>query len=134
MQGISPAIVHNNPFSDVPADAYYRTALEWAAANGIISGIGGGLFAPDANITRQDLALNLMRYAAFANIQIPVTRQYTAFADEDKIAPYAKEAVEALYCGGIVSGKPGGLFDPQGSATRAKVAATLHRFLEAIDK
>jgi hypothetical protein len=89
------------------------------------------MFAPDAEITRQDLAVILMRYAEFANRQFPVTLQYDTFTDDADIAGYAQQAIQTLAGGGILSGKPGGLFDPQGSATRAEVASVLHRFIEA---
>jgi hypothetical protein len=135
MQGTTPAIAYDNPFSDVPTGAYYTTAVEWAAANGITKGIGGGLFAPEADITRQDIAVILMRYSEFAKVQFPITLQYAVeFTDHNEIASYAAQAVEALYCGGIIYGKPGNLFDPRGSATRADVAAILHRFIEAVNK
>jgi hypothetical protein len=106
--------------------------VEWAKQNGIVSGVGGNRFSPDAEITRQDLAVVITRYADFAEKQFPVTLQYAVFTDETDIAEYAKSAVQTLYCGGIVSGKPNNLFDPRGSATRAEVATVFHRFMEAI--
>ncbi|MDR1617244.1 MAG: S-layer homology domain-containing protein, partial [Syntrophomonadaceae bacterium] len=119
------------------AGAYYTTAVEWAAANNIVKGYGDGRFGPDDNITREQLAAIIMRYAGYANKQFPVTRQFVTFADDAQIADYAKNAVQALYNGGIISGKPnlspegGNLFDPRGEATRAEVAAMLHRFILA---
>jgi len=101
--------------------------VAWAAANGIVNGIGGGLFAPNANITRQDMATILKRYMDAMGKTIPANRQYITFIDNDDIADYAKGAVETLYCGGIINGKPGNIFDPKGTATRAEVAAMLHR-------
>ncbi|MDR1616479.1 MAG: S-layer homology domain-containing protein, partial [Syntrophomonadaceae bacterium] len=103
----------------------------------IVSGIGDNKFAPDAEITRQDLAAIITRYAEYANKQFPATRQFVTFADDAQIADYAKNDVQTLYNGGIISGKPnlspegGNVFDPRGSATRAEVAAMLHRFIEA---
>ena len=115
-------------FGDVQAGQYYAAYAEWAKENGIANGVGGGNFAPGAEITRQDLAVLLSRYAEFAGEQFPVTLQYATFADDDLIADYARIAVERLYCGGIVSGKPDNAFDPRGNATRAEVAAMLQRF------
>jgi hypothetical protein len=74
-----------------------------------------------------------MRYAESAGIRFPVTLQYSAFADDADIADYAKNAVQTLYSGGIISGKPDNAFDPKGNATRAEVAAMLHRFIEAME-
>jgi hypothetical protein len=118
-------------FDDVRPGEYYAAYVEWAKQSGIVSGVGGNKFSPDAEITRQDLAAIIQRYAEFAKKQFPVTLQYTAFSDGANIAEYAQNAVQTLYCGGIVSGKPNNLFDPQGSATRAELAAILHRFVEA---
>jgi hypothetical protein len=116
-------------FDDVAADKYYTAHVTWAKENGIVNGVGGNRFAPDAEITRQDLSVILARYAEFANKQLADTVQYAAFADEAAIADYAKNAVRTLYCGGIVNGRPGNRFDPAGKATRAEVAAMLHRFI-----
>jgi hypothetical protein len=123
-------------FSDVEAGQYYAPYIEWAKANGIVSGVGDNKFAPDAEISRQDLAALLMRYADFSQKQFPVTLQYVTFSDDAEIADYAKTAVETLYRGGIISGRPGlspeggNVFDPSGSATRAEVASMLQRFIE----
>jgi hypothetical protein len=129
-----PAVSGTNPFSDVKDGTLYTDAVAWAAANGIVSGIGGGKYAPDAPITRQDLAVILMRYANFAGVKLPVTREYVSFLDDADIANYAKEAIEAFFKAGIINGKPGNEVDPTGTATRAEVAAMLHRFLEAMEK
>jgi hypothetical protein len=115
-------------FSDVAAGSYYAPYVEWAKEAGIAGGVGGGRFAPDAEVTRQDLATLLARYAEFANKQLPAMLQYVTFADDAEIADYAKNAVKTLYMGGIVNGKPNSLFDPQGKATRAEVATVLRRF------
>jgi hypothetical protein len=117
---------------DVPAGQWYSEAVAWAAESGIVQGIGGGNFAPNTEISRQDMAVILTRYADATGKQFPVTLQYSAFADDADIADYAKNAVQTLYRGGIVSGKPGNVFDPKGSATRAEVAAMLHRFTEVL--
>jgi hypothetical protein len=119
------------PFSDVPAGQWHSDAIAWAAENGIVLGIGNGMFAPQADITRQDLAVILARYAEAAGKQFPVTLQYKAFEDDTSIAGYAKDAVQALFCGSILQGKPGNRFDPEGASTRAEVAAVIRRFAEA---
>jgi hypothetical protein len=118
------------PFGDVSAGQWYTDAVNWAAANGIVGGTGGGLFAPDGDITRQDMAVILMRYAERAGLKLPETRDYPGFKDDADVANYAKEALEAFFKAGIINGKPGGLFDPKGAATRAEAAAMLRRFLE----
>jgi uncharacterized repeat protein (TIGR02543 family) len=130
----SPASDGAQPFSDVAAGQYYAGAVRWAAANGVVSGVGGDTFAPEAPITRQDLAVLLHRYAGFAGIQLSATRDYPGFQDDADISGYAKEAVAALFKAAIVEGKPGDVFDPRGATTRAEAAALLHRFLEAAER
>jgi hypothetical protein len=121
-------------FNDVAPGQYYAAYVEWAKDNGIVNGVGDGKFAPNAEVTRQDLATLLARYADFSGEQFPVTLQYATFADDASIADYAKRAVEILYTGGIVSGKPDNLFDPRGNATRAETAAMLHRYSNAVGR
>ncbi|MDR1131790.1 MAG: S-layer homology domain-containing protein [Oscillospiraceae bacterium] len=123
-----------NPFGDVQAGSYYDGAVRWAAANGIAAGIGGGRFDPEVPVTRQDLAVLLDRYAAFAGIALPEMRPYAAFKDDTDRADYAKEAVETFFRAGVINGKDNNVFDPRGGATRAEAAAMLHRFLETANK
>jgi hypothetical protein len=122
----------NNPFSDVPSGQYYTDAVLWAAANGIVEGYNGK-FNPNDPITRQDMAVVLARYADFAGAKLPETRSYVPFRDDADVADYAKEAIEAMFRAMIIRGKPGDLVDPQGNATRAEVAAMLHRFIETAE-
>jgi hypothetical protein len=118
-------------FDDVSADAWYAKAVAWARTNGIVLGVGDNLFAPDAQITRQDLTTILSRRADSAGTQLPVKREYTSFPDETEIADYAKAAAEAFFKAGIINGRDDGLFDPTGTATRAEFAAMLRRLDDA---
>jgi hypothetical protein len=119
-------------FTDVPLGKYYSDAVAWAAENEIVSGVGGGRFAPDGNITRQDLAVILTRYAEYKGFTLAAAREYAAFGDDNAVSDYARAAVEICYRAGVISGKPDNLFDPKGEATRAEVAAMLHRFVLAM--
>ena len=128
-----------NPFDDVAAGQWYTDAIKWAADNGIVGGIGGGKFAPDTAITRQDLAVILLRYMTFKEINIPVTQQFIIFADEADISDYAMDAVQTLnklgMIGGIGTNANGqAIIDPKGSATRAQAATMLMRFLQKIEQ
>jgi len=127
---------YSNPFTDVPEGAYYTEAVKWAAGIGLVQGIGGGLFAPEAFVTRQDMAAVLTRAAAIdaASAGIFVTPEYRVFADEDAIAGYAKDALQTMNKLGIINGKGGGVIDPKGAATRAEFAAMLHRLLAIADR
>ncbi|MDR2355253.1 MAG: S8 family serine peptidase [Clostridiales Family XIII bacterium] len=121
-------------FVDVAADMYYAPYIAWAAENGLVLGVGDGGFAPDAELTRQDLALIFMRCAAFRGDVLPETRAFVPFADEADISDYAAEATQRLFEAGLISGRPGNAFDPKGKATRAEVAAVLHRYLEIVEE
>ncbi|MDR1135479.1 MAG: S-layer homology domain-containing protein [Clostridiales Family XIII bacterium] len=130
--GASPASDFNNPFSDVPAGAWYSDAVNWAANNKLVNGVSAESFAPDAEIKRQDLAALIQRYLDFSGKSFPVTLQYVSFADNALISDYAQNAVQTLFVSGIMTGKPENRFDPQGDTSRAEVAAVLHRLHDKI--
>ena len=118
-------------FSDVASNAWYGTAAAWAQNSGIVQGFDGK-FNPDGDITRQDLAVILVRYAQSIGFTLPIDRSLPNFADGANIADYAADAVNALYQAGVINGKDGNMFDATGVATRAEVAAMLNRFVELI--
>ena len=122
----------NSYFEDVPSGQWYSEAVAWAAQNGIVSGMGDGLFAPNSDITREQMATILYRYEQFSGKIPPDIVADREFSDWDDISDYAKNPVNVLTAQGIINGKPGNLFDPKGTATRAEVAAMLHRFLEVV--
>lgn len=109
-------------FSDVRAGCWYAAPVEWAAENGIISGIGGGKFAPNGNVTREQMAVILYNYASFAGCDL-TTRPglLEQFPDGGKVSRYAKYAVEWVLTHKLLAGS-GVKLDPQGTATRAQVA------------
>ena len=109
---------------------WYADAAKWAAENGIAD--AGG---PDAPIERQDLAVILMRFAELMGLEFNEPNEYPGFGDSDEFkGDEEQKAIELLYKAGVINGKPGGVFDPQGEATRAELAAMLMRFLEAVMK
>lgn len=119
-------------FSDVTAGAYYMGYVEWATKNGIVKGIGNGKFAPDQSITREQMAVIMVNYAKEIGFTLPEVHAETTFADNAKISSYAKDVVKAMQMAGVISGKDGNKFDPQGTATRAEVSAVLKRFVELV--
>jgi hypothetical protein len=128
----TPAVRMNDAFDDVTEDKWYYEPVNWAAQSGVVSGVGGGRFAPDAHVTREQMAHILLSYAKHAGVAPQGAWEVRLnFADADKISDWAVEA--AMYCSmnGIITGKPGSLFDPQGAAARAEAAAVLHRFAES---
>ena len=119
-------------FNDVDTAQYYAPYIKWASMNGIVNGVGDNKFNPDGNISRQDLATILMRYAQFKSVTLPNLVPKINFKDAGDIAAYAVSAVDTIQRAGIINGKPGEIFDPLGNATRAEVAAMLHRYSETI--
>ena len=119
-------------FVDVPTGMWYSQAVEWAAVNGIVNGIGSNKFGPNDPITREQIAAIIYRYEQFVEKYPYTATTAKEFVDKNSISDYAKAAVDILVKQGIINGKPGDLFDPKGTATRAEVAAMLNRFLEAI--
>lgn len=117
-------------FTDVKSDAYYMGYIEWASKNNIVNGVGNGKFAPDQSITREQMAVIMSNYAKTIGYTLPKVHVENIFADNAKISAYAKDAVKQMQMAGVISGKNGNLFDPQGTATRAEVSAVLRRFVE----
>ena len=129
MEG-SPVPKGKNSFTDVEAGKWYADAITWTAENGIFAGYGKDKFGPDDPITREQLAAIFYRYADYKGYNLTVKGDLDKFKDADKITDYAKTAMQWAVGSGLVKGKSGNLLDPQGTATRAEIAAMLHRFIE----
>ena len=129
MEG-SPAPKGKNSFTDVEAGKWYADAITWTEENGIFAGYGKDKFGPDDPITREQLAAIFYRYADYKGYDLTVKGNPDTFKDADKITDYAKTAMQWAVGSGLVKGKSGNLLDPQGTATRAEIAAMLHRFIE----
>ncbi|MFT4104159.1 MAG: S-layer homology domain-containing protein [Lacrimispora sp.] len=119
-------------FSDVQDDAYYMGYIEWASKNNIVNGVGNGKFAPDQSVTREQMAVIMSNYAKTIGYTLPKVHIENIFTDNAKISTYAKEAVKQMQMAGVISGKNGNLYDPQGTATRAEVSAVLRLFVELV--
>ena len=129
MEG-SPAPKGKNSFTDVESGKWYADAITWTAENGIFAGYGKDKFGPDDPITREQLAAIFYRYADYKGYDLTVKGNLDKFKDADKITDYAKTAMQWAVGSGLMKGKSGNLLDPQGTATRAEIAAMLHRFIE----
>ena len=125
-----PAPKGKNSFTDVEAGRWYADAITWTVENGIFAGYGKDKFGPDDPITREQLAAIFYRYADYKGYDLTVKGNLDKFKDADKITDYAKTAMQWAVGSGLVKGKSGNLLDPQGTATRAEIAAMLHRFIE----
>jgi len=124
-----PAGTTTASFVDVPANAWFAQPVNWASNQGIVAGVGPNTFAPNTPITREQMAVMLVRHAEVMNIDLPVGAPIT-FTDQGSISPWARSAVDAVSAAGIVSGREGGNFAPQATATRAEVAAIFARYLQ----
>lgn len=119
-------------FVDVLLDDYFGAAAAWGSENGIISGMGDGTFAPNGELTREQIAVILYRYAIFLNKDVTVNGDISGFADAAEVADYAKDALSWACALNIISGRDGNLLAPKGTATRAEIATMLVRFEEYV--
>ena len=120
-----PAAAGASDFNDVAEGMWYTNAIAWAAENGVVSGLGNGKFGPNDNITREQLAVMLYRYAGSP----AAGGSLDGFADAGKVSGYAQNGLVWATSNGVMSGKGGGMLDPQGLATRAEVAQMLYNYL-----
>ena len=119
-----------NSFTDVEAGRWYADAITWTTENGIFAGYSKDKFGPDDPITREQLTAIFYRYAVYKGYKLTVTGNLDKFEDADKITDYAKMVMQWAVGNGLIKGKSENLLDPQGTATRAEIAAMLHRFVE----
>jgi len=118
-------------FNDVSAGAWYFPAIQWAASQGLVRGVGNNNFAPSAPATREQIAVMLNNYVVSRGIELPASLGAASiFTDHSNISYWALESVLAMQAAGIITGYPDGSFNPQGTATRAEVAAIFARFWE----
>ena len=132
LAGIDPAAYPSSRFSDVAATDYYAPYVEWAASKGIVTGTSETTFAPDATITREQMAVIMQRYANQMGYTLPVAREAELFTDSNKISSGMKEAVQAMQQAGVMNGKGSRLFAPKDTVTRAEAVAILRRFVETV--
>ena len=121
-----------NSFTDVEAGRWYADAITWTTENGIFAGYSKDKFGPDDPITREQLTAIFYRYADYKGYKLTVTENLDKFEDADKITDYAKMVMQWAVGNGLIKGKAETLLDPQGTATRAEIAAMLHRFIEKV--
>ena len=121
-------------FTDVAEGEWYADAVAWADANGIVVGISDTLFAPNENITREQMAAVIYRYAKFKGYDVSDEAELSAFADTDAISDWALDALAWANAKELVKGTTDTTVSPKDTATRAQVAAILMRFCENIAK
>ena len=123
-----PRAARNNQFTDVSSNAYYNTAISWAAENGIVKGYDSKTFRPNANVTREQLAAILYRYAEYMNLSTRGASNLTKFDDYYSIGTWARDSLAWANYHGLINGVDSYHIDPKGNPPRAQLAAILHRF------
>lgn len=126
-----PAVSGRSGFSDVTFNSYYEDAVTWAADNGIVNGTSITTFSPNANVTREQMAAILYRYAQYKKYNTAASSSLNSFTDQASVSGYATASLEWAVAEKLVNGSAGKLM-PTGNATRAQVAAILHRFVENV--
>lgn len=125
-----PAVSGNSsPFNDVHTSDWYYDAVRWAERTGVVGGVGDGRFAPNTAITREQLAAMLMNYANYKHQNVSARADLSRYSDADRVSAWAEDAVAWANAEGYISGMTTTTIAPQGSATRAQVAAILQRYL-----
>ena len=114
--------------------AWYEAAVIWAAENGIVKGFDDGRFYPELEVSREQAAAMLRRYADWKSLNTDARSELSDFQDAGEISTWAEEDLSWANAVGLVTGKDNNILDPGGDATRAEAATILMRFCENIAK
>ena len=127
-----PVVESNATFNDVVTGAYYEKAVAWAQDNGIVNGYSETEFAPDANITREQIAAIMHRYAEYKGYDTSIgeNANIISYSDYDEISEYAISSVQYAVSIGLIKGKSASTINPKDNVTRAEIATILQRFIE----
>lgn len=133
----SPEVTAENPFKDVADDGWYTDAVIWAASEGIVKGYGNGCYGPADIVTREQMVTMMYRFAVSQGKDSSVRDDLSAFADADRVLPYAKEPMAWAVGNGLIDGYTEGnvtILNSRGEALRCQVAALLMRLCENVLK
>ena len=124
-----PAVTGDTTFTDA-ADAgdWAVKAITWAEQTGVVAGIGDGLFAPTANVTREEFAQMMYNYASYKEYDLTLEGDLSQFEDASAISGWAETAMSWANGSGLINGHDDGTIDPQGTTTRAQAASILMNF------
>ena len=128
--GTAPATLDR--FTDVPAAQWYAPAVNWAAENGLMNGVGNGKFDPTSPLTREQMAKVLYSYCQYKQVPAEPSGSLEAFPDGNKVSSWAKEPVQWAVAQKLIQGFEDGTLRPTGTATRAQVATVLTNFCQKI--
>ena len=126
-----PDVNNSAPFADVDMGTWYANSVVWAKQNGIVNGVNETDFAPDSNITREQIAAIMFRYAQYKGMDAVTLEENLHFADSSEISEYAVSAMNWTVGTGLIKGKSATTINPKDNATRAEIAAILQRFIES---
>ena len=127
-----PAVSGDSAFTDVAAGQWYTNAVAWAAQNGIVNGISATEFSPSGDLTREQLATILYRYAEGMGYDVSASSDLSGFPDAGDIQSYATQALSWAVAEGLLQGFEDESLQPQATATRAQIATILMRFCETV--
>lgn len=126
----SKDIIENNEnyFKDVLEDKYYANYVSWGAKNKIVEGISETEYAPEENVTREQISAMIMRYLKYKNVEIPAcSEEIKEHNDYDEISDYAKDSMAVCYAMNLITGHDNGLIEPKGNLTRGQFASIMNR-------
>ena len=129
-----PAVTGDSTFTDVTSGHWAVDAITWAAQNDIVAGIGGGLYDPDSNVTREQFAVMLYKYARFKGYDLTATGDLTQFPDAGSISSWAETALSWANGKGLINGHENGTIDPKGGTIRAQAASIMANFDQNVAK
>ena len=129
-----PAVTGDSTFTDVTSGHWAVDAITWAAQNDIVAGIGGGLYDPDSNVTREQFAVMLYKYARFKGYDLTATGDLSQFPDAGSISSWAETALSWANGKGLINGHENGTIDPKGSTIRAQAASIMANFDQNVAK
>ena len=129
-----PVVTGESPFEDVAGSHWASDAITWAAQNDIVAGIGGGLYDPDSNVTREQFAQMLYNYAKYKGYDLTATGDLSQFPDAGSISSWAETALSWANGNGLINGHENGTIDSKGSTIRAQAASIMANFDQNVAK
>ena len=124
-----PAVTGTNKFKDVKSGDYYYNAVLWASKNNIVGGTGAAAFSPEDNVTREQIAAILYKFAVYSGASVTASADLSGYSDRGSIDDYALTPMKWAVASGIISGTTAATLSPLGNATRAQVVVMLHGYL-----
>jgi hypothetical protein len=129
-KGGSIISANNIKFTDVSDYQYYYDSVKWSAENSIVKGYGENEFKPELDLTREQIATLMFRYAVFAGFSTSDYSDIKTFSDYDEVSSWSYDAMSWAVGSGLINGRPDNTLDPEGKIIRAEAAAILQRFYE----